>query len=52
MYRYRFRYCKIIPLWISVDNESWESSDEEQFLDNLNIQSDSEPDDESTSLSA
>lgn len=37
-----------------VENESWESSDEERFLDNLNLSSssDSDPDDESWTQSA
>lgn len=36
----------------TVENDSWESSDEEKFLDNLNIHSDSEPDDDSYNYSA
>ena len=30
---------------VSVENESWESSDEERFLENLNIDSEPEDDD-------
>lgn len=42
-----------VPYRLSIEeNENWESSDEERFLDNLNVHSDSEPDDDSNAQSA
>jgi hypothetical protein len=37
---------------VPVENETWESSDEETFLDSLDLASDSESDDDSENKSA